>query len=160
MRRWPTGLVALALLAVPACGDGEKPPPKVLAPPPTPVPPVTTDVPAGVPASVTFSEIMIAYQRPGGVAGVTRSRDEAWELARTVLRRIQEGESFGLLLDKYTDNRGDDGKPFNEGSYSKAWKDPRLNGAIKEVVFRLPVNAVAPDPVDSGFAWHVLRRDA
>ncbi len=155
------GAIALALAT---CGGESKPARTGTPPPPPPPPPVSSAEvgapPPGAPESVTFSQIMIVYALPKGTPGVTRTREQAWDLARDLVRRIQSGESFDALLEKHTEDRGEDGKPFNSGSYSKSWKDLGFNPLIKRIVFGLPVGGVAPIPVDSGYAFHILRRDA
>ena len=62
------------------------------------------------------------------------------------------------LLREYTDDRDGEGNPFNSGSYTMGRKKP-ANEAIKSAAFGLAVGALAPEPIDSGFAFHVIRRD-
>lgn len=123
---------------------------------PTPPPPAVA--PRSSRATVTFTQIMLLYQRDKSAPTVTRTKEESLVLARTLIDRIQKGASMESLVVEFTDDRGNDGKPFNSGSYSMARSKP-ANEDIKRVAFGLDVGKLAPEPVDSGFAWHVIRRD-
>lgn len=125
-------------------------------------PPATAATGTGVkwiPPQVRFTQIMVAYARPGGITKVRRSRAEALDLARSLVARIRKGASMERLVDEFTDDRGEDGKPFNEGSYSMSRSQPAVE-AIKRTAFGLDVGELADEPVDSGYAYHVIRRDA
>ncbi len=150
-RRIALAALVLALLGVASigltrCGGSE---PKPGEPPP---------VVRSSPKSVTFTQIMLLYKRDKSVPTVTRSKEEALVLARTLIERIRTGESMETLVAQYTDDRGPDGKPFNSGSYSMARKNPAVE-SIKSTAFGLDVKKLAPEPVDSGYAYHVIRRD-
>lgn len=109
-------------------------------------------------ATATITQIMIAYRTDRGVSTVTRTRAQAYELAVALIERIRQGESMESLLLAHTDDRGDDGKPFNRGSYTFAPTTPALP-VIRRAAFDTPIGKLAPEPVDSGFAYHVIRRD-
>jgi hypothetical protein len=100
---------------------------------------------------------MLVYRLPDGRPG-PRSRQEAYELARALIERARKGERFETLL-AYTDDKDETGHPFNGGSYSFAQDSPALP-AVKRAAFATPVGEVAPEPVDAGTAFLVLRRDA
>ena len=110
------------------------------------------------PTQVEFTQIMLAYARAGGVATATRTREAAFALARTLIARIRGGTSMEDLVAEYTDDRGDDGRPFNGGSYTMTRSKPAV-AAIKDAAFALDVGQLSPDPIDSGYAVHVIRRD-
>jgi hypothetical protein len=107
--------------------------------------------------SVTITQIMVAYKAAGGVTTATRTREEARRFAESLLQQIQDGTPMERLL-KFSDDLGPDGKPFNDGSYSLARNSP-ARAAILKAAFDTPVGQVTPKPVDSGLAWHVIRRD-
>ena len=144
-------LIALALLgaafaAVAGCGPDD----------PKPTPPIPRN--RSTPKSVTFTQIEIDYVRSRDRPHITRTKDEARDLARKLVARIQMGESMDVLVSEYTDDRFPDGKVFNSGSYSKT-RSQIANEAMRNAVFALEVGQLAPEPVDSGIAYHVLRRD-
>jgi hypothetical protein len=148
-----TALASLAALALLACGrDGggsTRGPAGGGSPPPTPPR-------RGV--SVTFTQIWIGYAAPGGLPRVTRSKAEARALAEILARRVRAGEAMEPLVREHTDDRDPEGKPFNDGSYSKTW-DQIPHPDLRRAVFSLKPGEAAEEPVDSGVGFHVIRRD-
>jgi hypothetical protein len=135
---------ALAALALLACGrDGGGAPPR--------------EGPAR-PTTVTFTQIWVGYATPGGPAHVKRSKEAALALATTLRRRVAAGEAMGPLVREFTDDREPGGEPFNDGSYTKT-REQIPHPELRRVVFSLGVGELAAEPVDSGVAYHVLRRD-
>jgi len=159
-------LVGTAALAVAAfrTGSPERPPDagpvaRSAYPSAPPAPPAVGPGPvASRSATATITQIMIAYRTDRGVSTVTRTRAQAYELAVALIERIEKGESMESLLQAHTDDRGEDGKPFNRGSYTFAPSTPALP-VIRRAAFDTPIGKLAPEPVDSGFAYHVIRRD-
>ena len=84
---------------VSACGDGDPPPPKAVSP-----------------ARATITQILIQYASKQ-VKDVKRTPEEARTLALSLIERIRSGERMETLMLQFTDDRGDDGKPFNDGVY-------------------------------------------
>lgn|GEM_PF-4620248 len=143
-------LAVAALLLLAGCGDG---------PGPTPAgargaargPAARNDV-------ATFTQIMFVYRGANG-ATFKRTRPEALALANEMLRRIAAGEPMAMLVRNYTDDLGVDGKPFNSGSYTIYRTQPRVMPAVREAVFRLGRGELLPEPLDTGLAFLVVRRD-
>lgn len=106
----------------------------------------------------TFSQIMLIYRFPDGRTP-PRSREEALALARDLLRRARGGESFDALLREHTDDRGDDGKPFNGGSYTIGRTAGAVLQVVRDTVFRLEPGEVHRAPLDTDLAVLVVRRD-
>ncbi len=162
------GLVALGLLGLPR----KAPPPAPAAPdaagprpamdaaraPVTPPPaaPLAPDATPPGRSSVTITQIMIAYKAPHGVP-TRRTKAEAYDIAKALVAKIVAGTKMETLL-ALSDDLGPDGKPFNDGSYSLA-NDSPARPALLRAAFSTPVGHVAPEPIDSGFGWHVIRRD-
>ena len=96
--------------------------------------------------------------REGSVAKVARTKETALVLARELIARIRGGASMESLVAEFSDDRGDDGKPFNSGSYTIARNTPTV-ATLKNAAFGLAVGELAPEPIDSGSAIHVIRRD-
>lgn len=156
--RLASALVAAVALA--AC-EKESPP----APAPPPPPPESETRPStepvalseAAPTSVTITQIMLIYRLPNG-GKAPRTRAEAYALAKSLIERTRGGARMETLL-PYTDDRDESGAVFNDGSYTLAMSSPAIP-AVKRVAFSTPVGQVAPEPVDAGYAFLVIRRDA
>lgn len=149
------GLAAWLVARPPEGTDAPKPgtPPREAPPPPTPPRP-----PPDAHAA-TFTQILLLYRVEGGrTRDGKRTKAEAFELARDLIRRIRAGESMETLVLRHTDDLDDRGKPFNDGSYSLADTSPALP-AVKRAAFGTRIGQVCPDPVDTGFGYVVIRRD-
>jgi hypothetical protein len=164
-RRSPPALACLAAALLAGCGDdpGDPPPvgtgpvPAVPAPGESRSPPVGPTAPAEPVRSVQITQLMLVYRTPR-VPEATRTKDEARRLARDLLDRARRGTPLDDLVAAHTDDRGDDGRPFNRGSYSLDPREERtrlLVAAAKAV----PVGELAPEPFDTGVAYLVFRRD-
>ncbi len=141
----------LALLALAGCGDGDGPTGKrPLAPGPR-GPAARKDV-------ATFSQIMFVYRGANGQT-FKRTRPEALALARDMLRRLAAGEPMAVLIRTYTDDLGVDGKPFNSGSYTIARTQAQVMASVREAVFALQPGELRTEPLDTGMAFLVIRRD-
>lgn len=138
------GLVLLGLAS--GCDDRPSAPS-----PPTRPPSTARDV-------ATFSQIMLIYRFPDGRTP-PRSREEAMALAQDLVRRARAGESFDALLREHTDDRGDDGKPFNSGSYTIGRTRGAVLQAVRDAVFSLEPGEIHRTPVDTDLAVLVVRRD-
>lgn len=114
--------------------------------------------PAPPEASVDVSLITVIYGVRTERAGTDRSRADAHALARRALERIAAGETFEHVLAAVTDDRDEVGKPFNRGSYTFAQGSPAMP-AVKRLAFSTPVGLVHAEPIDTGTAFVILRRD-
>lgn len=106
----------------------------------------------------TFSQIMFVYRGANGQT-FKRTRPEALALAQDMLRRIAAGEPMAVLIRNYTDDLGVDGKPFNSGSYTIARTQAQVMASVREAVFALQPGELRPEPLDTGMAFLVIRRD-
>ena len=128
------------------------------ADPVPPAPPPLTPRPRDEVA--TFSQILIGYQRPDGKSANARSHAEAETLANELVARLKAGARMEELISKYTDDRKDDGSVFNDGTYTLARKGSPALPVVKAAVFALKPGQLYPEPVETGFAFLVLRRDS
>jgi hypothetical protein len=139
-------VAALAALLLLACGKGGG------------GDPAGTSSPRRIPTVVTFTQIWVGYATPNGPAHVTRTKAAARALAESLVARIRGGEPMDPLVRQFSDDREPGEEPFNGGSYTKTpaqIRDPEM----RRVVFSLEVGETASAPVDSGIAFHVIRRD-
>lgn len=87
------------------------------------------------------------------------TKEEALVIARDLIAKAKAGTPMEELVYAHTDDRGDDGKPFNRGDYSLDPRDRSTQARLIAAVERTPVGEVASTPYDSGVAWIVFRRD-
>ncbi len=118
------------------------------------------------PEHLTVQHILISYQGAPRMTEVTRTLEEAQELAKEILRRAQEGEDFDALVKEYTDDQHPgiykmaniDVTPITEeGESSRA----RMVSAFGDVSFSLSVGEIDMTEFDtetSPFGWHIIKR--
>lgn len=96
---------------------------------------------------------------------VTRTLEEAQELAKEILKRAQDGEDFDALVKEYTDDQHPgiykmsniDVTPAGEGEASRA----RMVTAFGDVSFSLRVSEIGMtefSPETSMYGWHIIKR--
>ena len=107
-----------------------------------------------------ITQILLTYQRQSGpTKNAKRSKEETHALAVSIIDRIRHGERMEELLVRYTDDLNPEGKPFNDGSYAIT-PSSAVKAAVQRAAFDTPVGEVAPEPVDTGIAYLVIRRDS
>lgn len=102
------------------------------------------------------------YQRPEelGAAHILislseRSEEEAEEIARTVLEKLEAGEDFGELAQEYSDDEGTRGKGGSLGYFARG----RMVKPFEEAAFALKdgeVGDISP-LVKSRFGFHIIK---
>ena len=109
--------------------------------------------------TANITQIMIMYDRDRGGAKARLTKREAYELAKDLIARIRKGETMESLVNTYTDDIfAETGKPMNRGESRIAATSPAVP-AIKKAAFSTGIGELAPEPIDSGLAYHVIRRD-
>lgn len=118
------------------------------------------------PDFIAVQHILIGFQ--GSVPGkpITRSQEEAAELAADVFKRAKDGEDFDKLVAEFTD----DAAPgiykmanFNAEADMSQRVFPRAQmvKAFGDIGFPLDVggiNMAVYDPVNSQYGWHIIKR--
>lgn len=107
-----------------------------------------------LPEWIGLKHIMVAYA--GAVMSplsVTRTRDEALQLARDIRKNLTEGADFNELVIQYSDDPSTKKKGGDLGIIS--WDEVPLE--IENVAFRLPAGARSPI-VESPGGFHILFR--
>jgi parvulin-like peptidyl-prolyl isomerase len=150
--RWVTALLAGLLLA----GCEPEPPIKKAAP--------IDEETRRQPTRIMVQHCLIACR--DSMDSVQRSRDEAKELAASLLERLKNGEEFGPIIKQYTNdsypgiykmvNRG----VRADGNAGEADRDSMVP-AFGDVGFRLQVDEYGMsefDPVTSKYGWHIIKR--
>jgi hypothetical protein len=112
----------------------------------------TTAPRADPPAQVTH--ILIAYQGAAR-SKAKRSKEEASALAKSILADVVAGRDMATLVAKFSD---DPSHVKNKGVFSVS-PDAPLAPAFKKAGLETPVGRVAPQPVETEFGFHVIRRD-
>lgn len=154
MRALPALLLLVACTGTPAPPPAEPP---VVVPEPEPAPdaevPPIPDVPL-TEARYAATHVLIAWQGATGAQGVTRSRAEALELARSIRTRALAGEVLEDLARAHSDGPT---RPRGGalGVYARNTMVPEFERAVASVA----VGEIAP-LVESPFGFHIVRRDA
>lgn len=107
------------------------------------------------PTTVRLSQILIAFKGAEHAApSVTRSREEARDLAGQVGLHARVGEPFEDLVKKYSD---DPSAATNHGDLGKLTRD-QLPKPLSDAAFRLFKLEVEPEPVETLAGFHLLKR--
>lgn len=129
----------------------------------------------GEPALITVQHILIGFATPqegeqgvtSSVPGkpITRTEQEAEELANELLKRATDGEDFGELVKEYTDDSAPgiyEMANFGETDVAPGvFKRDKMVAAFGNVGFPLPVGGVGLavyDPKTSPYGWHIIKR--
>jgi hypothetical protein len=135
------------------------------APPPA-APAAAPKTPEKEPDHITVQHILIGFQ--GSVRGkpITRTKDEAKQLAEDLLKRAKAGEDFDALVKQHTDDSHPGiYKMANRnvapdqaaGEYPRAGMVP----AFGDVGFPLDAGGIGMaehHPTKSPFGWHIVKR--
>jgi parvulin-like peptidyl-prolyl isomerase len=159
-------LLPLWLSIAVGCDKPEPPAP----PPPVPKPkvepqpkPPEQDI-SGQPARVTVQHILIAFQ--GSMPKpVTRTKEEAEKLAKTLLERAQKGEDFSKMTMSFSDDSPDgvysmfnfNAQAGNSDDYPRKAMAPSFG----DVSFSLKVGEIgiaSYHPQKSPYGWHIIKR--
>jgi parvulin-like peptidyl-prolyl isomerase len=127
------------------------------SPAPTPPPAPSPSPPAGVDApgeQIGAAHILIAYKGSlRAAATVTRSKEEAQKLAKTVLAQAKGGANFGDLAVKYSD---DPSAKQGQGSLGKFGRNQMVK-PFADAAFALKPGEVS-GIVETPFGFHVIKR--
>jgi peptidyl-prolyl cis-trans isomerase D len=118
------------------------------------------------PDFVTVQHILIAFRGSVPDDKVTRSKEEAAQLAQALYQRAESGEDFDSLVEEYTDDSFP-GVYQMANDASKA--DPartifarnQMAKSFGDVAFSLAVGGVGMaiyHPQDSKYGWHIILR--
>jgi hypothetical protein len=127
----------------------------------------STEPAAPEPDRITVQHILIAFE--GSVEegkGVTRSKDEAEQLAQELFERAKAGEDFNALVEEYTD----DSSPGIYGIVNfglegdeirMVYPRDKMMACFGDVGFALAPNEIGLAVYDKHtckFGWHVIKR--
>jgi hypothetical protein len=155
-------LVLAAALGLGACGGDDDGGGPDAAPDPFAAP--------APPGSVTVSHVLIGIKAPGSKA--TRSKESALALAKEVIADAKAGRrAWQDLVDRFSDDRNDatgkansrnfvnqrDTSPLPPGTYVIDDATPFVP-EFKAAVKKLGVGDVTPEPVETQFGYHVIKR--
>ncbi len=125
----------------------------------------------GQPSHITVQHILIGFE--GSVPGepITRTMDEARQLAGEILARAQAGEDFQSLVEQYTDdsapgiyhmaNHGAQSDKYAANDADKVFPRSGMVAAFGDTGFPLEVGEIGMSeyhPQTSPFGWHVVKR--
>ena len=100
---------------------------------------------------VRASHILVCYE--GALrCEETRTKEDAYALAQTVLEEIKAGGEFSALANKYSD---DPSAEFNSGDLGWFTKG-QMVPAFETAVFSMNIGEMAEDPVETDFGYHII----
>ncbi|HEY6221302.1 MAG TPA: peptidylprolyl isomerase [Candidatus Eisenbacteria bacterium] len=120
--------------------------------------------PAMAPAHVEVQHILIGFS--GSVPGknITRTKEEAYQLAHEILEKARKGANFDSLVAKYTDDSppgiykmSGDGVPPLLGEYGRRQMVPAF-GNVGFAISPGNIDIAEYDPSSSPFGWHIIKR--
>ncbi|MEK6921145.1 MAG: peptidylprolyl isomerase [Nanoarchaeota archaeon] len=100
---------------------------------------------------VRASHILVCYE--GALrCEETRTKEDAYALAQTVLEEIKAGGEFSALANKYSD---DPSAEFNSGDLGWFTKG-QMVPAFETAVFSMNIGEMAEEPVETDFGYHIV----
>ncbi len=100
---------------------------------------------------VRASHILVCYE--GALrCEQTRTKEEAYTLAQSVLGEIKTGADFGELAEQYSD---DPSAEFNKGDLGWFTRG-QMVPAFEEAVFSMNVGEMAEEPVETEYGYHLI----
>ncbi len=105
----------------------------------------------------TATHILIGARHPR-MRDVERSKTQALAAAREVMKKLEAGAKLDDMVANYTDDKGSVGRPGQpDGQYTFGPREmaPPFEQAVRET----PIGRVYPDPVETEFGYHIIRRD-
>lgn len=103
---------------------------------------------------IEASHILIAYS--GAVRAdqsVTRTSDRAHQIARDLIRRIDDGEDFDALAREFSD-----GPSGADGGKLDAFAKGDMTPSFEEAAWDLPEGDIT-GPIETEFGFHLIRKD-
>lgn len=103
------------------------------------------------------SHILIAFQGASRAKPeITRSKEEAQQKAEQLLERLQEEPELFEELAKMES----DGPSGSSGGSLGVWRQGAMVPEFDDAVSKLEDGRFAPQPVETAFGYHIIRRDA
>ena len=118
------------------------------------------------PERITVQHILIAFEGSIPKETVTRTREEAEELANEIFSRAKRGDDFDALVEEYTDDTypgvykmaNFSAEPNrDQGEYSRS----QMMKGFGDVSFTLSLNEIGMaefSPERSKYGWHIIKR--
>ena len=118
---------------------------------------VPPEAPAAPPSDQTIkaSHILIAYQGALRAApSVKRSKDEAKAFAAKVVAEARAGGDFDALALKYSDDPSAKGNKGSLGQFTRT----QMVKPFADAAFALKPQQIEPNPVETAFGFHIIKR--
>jgi len=118
------------------------------------------------PGHVTVQHILISFEGAIPKETVTRTKEQAEELAGEIFERAKKGEDFDALVEEYTDDEypgvykmaNFEAEPNrDQGEYARS----QMMKEFGDVSFKLSVDEIGMaefSPERSKYGWHIIKR--
>jgi peptidyl-prolyl cis-trans isomerase NIMA-interacting 1 len=114
----------------------------------------TSGAASGPVEEIAAQHVLIMFKGVKNSKGVTRSKADAKKLAEEVRDKARKGDDFSALVTQYSE---DSVTKEGLGSLGK-FKRPEMVKEFSDAAFALAVGGVS-DPVETGFGYHVIKRN-
>jgi len=152
--------LSLAVLAGPfaaGCGEKASDTPPAGAPAADPSSPFARKAAESGSGPFTATHILIASKN-GRMPEVVRSKTQAKAAALAVMEKLAAGAKLDDLVATYTEDKASVGRAGEkDGQYT--FGPNSMVPAFEQAVRETPVGKIFPDPVETEYGYHIIRRD-
>ena len=106
----------------------------------------------------TCTHILIGARNPKSPE-VERSKLEAHAGALAVMKKLESGTKIDDMVTTYTDDKGSVGRPGEKDGQYRDFPAGMMVPAFEQAVRETPVGKIYPEPVETEYGYHIIRRD-
>jgi hypothetical protein len=110
------------------------------------------------PGPFTATLILIGARNPRSPE-VERSKLQARNAALEVMKKLESGTKIDDIVRAYTDDKGSLGRPGEKDGQYRNFPAGAMVPAFEQAVRETPIGKIYPDPVETEFGYHIIRRD-
>lgn len=110
------------------------------------------------PGPFTATHILIGARNPKSPE-VERSKLQARNAALEVMKKLEAGTTIDEMVATYTDDKGSLGRPGEKNGQYRDFPSGMMVPAFEQAVRETPIGKIYPEPVETEFGYHIIRRD-
>jgi parvulin-like peptidyl-prolyl isomerase len=113
--------------------------------------------------NMTVTHLLVKYRSADYGPDVKRNKAQALELAKSLMGDLDKGRPFEELVEKFSEDRNRETKKPNTnngkpGSYT--FPKGMMMPAFEKASIDTPVGKFAPEPIETPYGYHIIRRDS